>query len=266
MRAGRGVVDDNQGMFSFSTPCRVAPARGTVIEDPCPTCHGSRRRAPRPRGAGPHPGRRERRADDPPQGPRWAGAQRRPPATCSSTCSVTPHEQFGRSGNDLTVRVPVTSPRPPSATTSSVPTLDGPDVTLRVKPGTQSGSRHRVKGKGITTVVEEGRHHRRPDRHGRRRRAAHLTEEQKAAVEAVEGGHYCGATERVRVVSDATSNSGRLRHLGGGRAGRHAPADAAHLRAAWARQPGPHRRAATAGTPTRTSRCCDASPSWPRRG
>jgi molecular chaperone DnaJ len=33
-----------------------------------------------------------------------------------------------------------------------VPTLDGSLVKLRLKPGTPSGSRHRVKGKGITTT------------------------------------------------------------------------------------------------------------------
>ena len=33
-----------------------------------------------------------------------------------------------------------------------VPTLDGSTVLLRIKAGTQSGSRHRVKGKGITTT------------------------------------------------------------------------------------------------------------------
>ena len=32
-----------------------------------------------------------------------------------------------------------------------VPTLDGSTVKLRLKPGTQSASRHRVRGKGITT-------------------------------------------------------------------------------------------------------------------
>ena len=37
---GRGVVDDNQGMFSFSSPCRVCQGQGTVIDEPCPTCHG----------------------------------------------------------------------------------------------------------------------------------------------------------------------------------------------------------------------------------
>jgi molecular chaperone DnaJ len=33
----------------------------------------------------------------------------------------------------------------------AVPTLDGPDVKLRLRPGTQSGSRHRVKARGIST-------------------------------------------------------------------------------------------------------------------
>ena len=34
--------------------------------------------------------------------------------------------------------------------------LDGSTVTLRVKPGTQSGSRHRVKGKGVSSAGTDG--------------------------------------------------------------------------------------------------------------
>ena len=74
---GRGVIDDNQGLFSFSSPCRRCGGAGTVIEDPCPTCRGLRRREAGPRGAGPHPRRRVRRPDDPAQGARCARAQRR---------------------------------------------------------------------------------------------------------------------------------------------------------------------------------------------
>ncbi|GBL20042.1 chaperone protein DnaJ 2 [Acidimicrobiaceae bacterium] len=37
-----------------------------------------------------------------------------------------------------------------------VPTLDGEPVTLKLKPATQSGSRHRVKGKGIQTAADSG--------------------------------------------------------------------------------------------------------------
>ena len=78
---GRGVVDDNQGLFSFSTPCRRCAGAGTHHRGPVPDVPRHRGRAARPGGAGAHPGRRQRRADDPPQGPRGRGstaARRRP--------------------------------------------------------------------------------------------------------------------------------------------------------------------------------------------
>jgi len=65
--------------------------------------------------------------------------------------AVRAHERFGRSGDHLTVRVPVTFAEAALGAEIDVPTLAGPDVKLRIKPGTQSGSRHRVKGKGLTT-------------------------------------------------------------------------------------------------------------------
>jgi molecular chaperone DnaJ len=40
--------------------------------------------------------------------------------------------------------------------TIAVPTLDGGEVSLRLKAGTQSGSRHRVKGKGIESPKQTG--------------------------------------------------------------------------------------------------------------
>ncbi|MEO6653954.1 MAG: DnaJ C-terminal domain-containing protein, partial [Ilumatobacteraceae bacterium] len=65
--------------------------------------------------------------------------------------AVQPHDRFGRSGDNLTVRVPVTFAQAALGAEIDVPVLDGSTVTLRIKPGTQSGSRHRVKGRGITT-------------------------------------------------------------------------------------------------------------------
>ena len=38
---GRGMLDDNQGMFSLSTICPVCNGRGTRSRRPCPTCHGT---------------------------------------------------------------------------------------------------------------------------------------------------------------------------------------------------------------------------------
>ena len=148
---GRGVIDDNQGMFSFSTPCRRCGGGGTVIEDPCPTCRGSGIEK-RPREvqaripAGVSNGQTIRL-----KGRGAPGRNGGPPGDLLVQIHVAPHQRFGRVGNDLTVRVPVSFPDAALGADISVPTLDGPNVTLRIKPGTQPGSRHRVKGKGIAS-------------------------------------------------------------------------------------------------------------------
>jgi len=64
------------------------------------------------------------------------------------TVHVRPHPFYWREGNDLHVRVPVTALEAYRGTKVTVPTLDGA-VSLRVPAGSQSGSRLRVKGKGI---------------------------------------------------------------------------------------------------------------------
>lgn len=61
---------------------------------------------------------------------------------------VTPHPVFGRSGNDLTITVPVSFPELALGTTITVPTLEG-KVSVKVPPGTASGRVLRVRGKGI---------------------------------------------------------------------------------------------------------------------
>ena len=153
---GRGVVDDNQGMFSFSTPCRVCQGQGTVIDEACPTCRGlgveKRPREVRTRiPAGVKDGQTIRL-----KGRGAPGRNGGPNGDLLVELKVTAHHLFGRRGNDLTVTVPVTFAEAALGGEIDVPTLDGPPVTLRLKPGTQSGSRHRVKGKGIATQQATG--------------------------------------------------------------------------------------------------------------
>jgi len=70
-------------------------------------------------------------------------------------CHVA-HVLFGRDGHNLTVRVPITFTEAVLGGEIEVPTLDGARVTLRLRRGTQSGSRYRVKGKGLTTAKGTG--------------------------------------------------------------------------------------------------------------
>ena len=61
---------------------------------------------------------------------------------------VTPHRLFGRSGNNLTLEVPVTFTEASLGAEITIPTLSGPNVKLRVPPSTPNGRTMRVRGKG----------------------------------------------------------------------------------------------------------------------
>jgi molecular chaperone DnaJ len=153
---GRGAIDDNQGMFSFSTPCTRCQGTGSFVEQPCASCRGSgvekRAREVKVRiPAGVDDGQRIRL-----KGRGSPGRNGGPAGDLFVTCRVAPHARFGRSGLDLTVRVPVTFPEAALGAEIDVPTLDGPSVSLRLKAGTASGTRHRVKGRGIATTARTG--------------------------------------------------------------------------------------------------------------
>jgi molecular chaperone DnaJ len=153
---GRGVIDDNQGYFSFSTTCRNCGGAGVVVQDPCPTCHGSgtERRAREVQAripAGVADGQKIRL-----KGRGAPGRNGGPSGDLIVECHVTPHPLFGRDGTNLTVRVPVTFAEAALGANVDVPTLDGPAVIVKLRPGTQSGTRHRVRGKGIPTTKSTG--------------------------------------------------------------------------------------------------------------
>jgi molecular chaperone DnaJ len=145
---GTGVVNDNQGFFSFSQPCAKCGGRGFVVEKPCPTCHGSgveyKARQVKVRiPPGVEDGQRIRV-----KGRGAAGRNGGPSGNLYVVVHVEPHRIFGRRGKDLTLTVPVTFAEAALGTTLTVPTLDKP-VTLKVPPGTRSGRTFRVRGKGV---------------------------------------------------------------------------------------------------------------------
>jgi molecular chaperone DnaJ len=150
------VIDDNQGFFSFSKPCPTCSGQGVIIDNPCPTCHGTGiERRPRevkvriPSGVS--DGQRIRL-----KGRGSPGRNGGPAGDLLVDVHVEPHPLFGRDGDDLTLRVPVTFPEAALGADIEVPTLDGGKVKLRVKPGTQPGAKLRVKGRGIQTPKRTG--------------------------------------------------------------------------------------------------------------
>jgi molecular chaperone DnaJ len=145
---GTGSIAVDQGPFSFSQVCPTCGGRGQVIPNPCPTCHGRgvelRDRDVKVRiPAGVADGQRIRV-----KGRGGAGANGGPAGDLYVVVHVAAHPLFGRSGNDLTVHVPVTFPEATLGANVKVPTLDG-QVTVKVPAGTPSGKVMRVRGKGI---------------------------------------------------------------------------------------------------------------------
>jgi molecular chaperone DnaJ len=62
---------------------------------------------------------------------------------------------FGRTGRNLRLTVPITFPEAALGAQVRVPTLTEP-VTVKVAPGTQSGTTVRVRGRGIETKKGTG--------------------------------------------------------------------------------------------------------------
>ncbi len=63
---------------------------------------------------------------------------------------IEPHEYFKRDGNDVFLEVPLTLAEAVLGAKIDVPTVDGSKLTVKIPPGTSSGSKRlRLRGKGI---------------------------------------------------------------------------------------------------------------------
>ncbi|QYC38007.1 Chaperone protein DnaJ [Nonomuraea coxensis DSM 45129] len=146
---GTGAASRNLGNFAFSEPCRDCKGRGLIVDDPCPVCEGSGRakstrtlqaRIP----AGVADGQRVKlKAKGAP------GENGGPAGDLYIHTHVKPHAVFGRSGDNLTVTVPVTFTEAALGAEIKVPILKGMPVTLRIPPGTPNGRTFRVRGRGV---------------------------------------------------------------------------------------------------------------------
>src|SRR5690606_8826025 len=147
---GTGMRTRSQGgVFAMTEPCPTCRGRGLTVDDPCPVCRGSGRgtstktlqvRIP----AGVRDGQRIRL-----KGKGGSGEHGGPPGDLYVTVHVRPDEVFGRKGDNLTLKVPVTFPEAALGAEIKVPTLEGPSVTLRIPAGTPNGRTFRVPGRGV---------------------------------------------------------------------------------------------------------------------
>ncbi len=150
--AGHGKIRQTQGFFTLERTCPSCHGRGQVIDNPCNACGGSGR-VTRERTlsvqipAGVEDGTRIRLA-----GEGEAGIRGGPPGDLYIFLSISPHELFQRDGADLHCRVPISMVTAALGGEFEVPSIDGGKARVKVPPGTQSGRRFRLAGKGMPVL------------------------------------------------------------------------------------------------------------------
>lgn len=145
---GAGTVTSARGHMVFSKPCVSCGGSGRQRAARCPTCAGGQvevQTEPLTVAAPPGlaDGARIRVA-----GRGHAGRNGGENGDLYITVHVAPHPLFRREGRDLHLVVPIAIHEAALGAKLEVPSLDGP-ASLRVRPGTQSGQRLRLRERGI---------------------------------------------------------------------------------------------------------------------
>lgn len=144
------------GNVMTQTPCGTCRGFGTTIPNPCPTCSGqgrvrSRRKMKVDVPAGVDTGLRLQLPGQGEAGP--AGGAN---GDLYLEIKVRNHEVFHRSGDDLLATLEVHMTDAVLGTTAIIKGLDG-DVSVDIKPGSQSADVVTVKGRGVTHLRGTGR-------------------------------------------------------------------------------------------------------------
>lgn len=153
---GTGTVSFGQGGFAVNRPCPACMGKGMVPETPCSACGGGgsvrqTRRLQVKVPAGVETGSRLR---VPGQGERGQGGGE--PGNLILVFKVKPHRFFRREGLDIHCTVPINLAQAVLGSKIRVRTVEDKHVVLKIPPGTQSGTRFRVRGQGVTRGERTG--------------------------------------------------------------------------------------------------------------
>lgn len=157
---GRGQVEYNQatpfGQFVQIATCRTCGGRGSAINSPCPRCRGSgiaketrKINIKIPRGV--DTGSRLRLAHE-----GNAGVRGGPPGDLYVNIYVKHHQTFERSGNNISLTVPINYVQVSLGAEIIIPTLEG-QAKLKIPHGTQTHTVFRLRGKGMPRLNRFGR-------------------------------------------------------------------------------------------------------------
>ncbi len=153
---GAGRVQVSQGIFAMSQTCPRCVGTGQIIEDPCKDCRGQ--------------GRVRKEADlkvkIPPgiyhgatlriSGEGEAGL-RGDPGDLYLEIRIKPDSRFERQEDDLSVGAAIDIATVALGGTTTVPSIDGESVTVKISSGTQAGTILRIREKGMPKLHGRGR-------------------------------------------------------------------------------------------------------------
>jgi molecular chaperone DnaJ len=150
---GTGQLRAARGHMVFSRTCARCGGAGVQRVESCRTCGGiglqTRSETVTIRvPAGAHDGTRLRLAELGHVGPNGG-----PPGDLYVTLQVSPDERFRREGDDVHVVLPLAVHEAALGARIAVDTPDGP-ARVRVPPGTQSGQRLRLRGRGAPSAQD----------------------------------------------------------------------------------------------------------------
>lgn len=148
---GTGQQNIQKGYMKFATPCPTCGGSGGSPGKECRVCRGSGLvqktelisvRIP----SGVNTGSKVRIAEK-----GNAGRLGGPPGDLFVTIEVDTHPFFRREGANIYVKVPITVPEATLGAKIEVPTIYGQTI-IRIPPGTKSGQKFRIRGKGAPYV------------------------------------------------------------------------------------------------------------------
>ncbi|HZQ70551.1 MAG TPA: J domain-containing protein [Terriglobales bacterium] len=150
---GKGTIEQTAGRMKFNVPCPRCQGTGKNIS-PCPVCHGegtlqrSEQIEVRIK-----PGTRDgQRIRIPGKGN--AGTHGGSPGDLYVIIRTEQHPVFHREGDDIQITVPVSVTEAAMGAKIEVPTIDG-RAQLKIPPGTQSGQKLRLRGKGVPSATRD---------------------------------------------------------------------------------------------------------------
>lgn len=157
---GTGTVRTTQrtpfGMAQSTGPCSKCRGSGKIIHQPCTKCKGMGRIRRQHKINVTIPAGIDDGQTISLRGQGGEGVNGGPAGDLLVTVIVQPHAYFEREGNDVLIEQDITYPEAALGAEIEVPTLDG-KIKLTIPEGTQTGTKFRLRGKGIPYLRGGGR-------------------------------------------------------------------------------------------------------------